>query len=231
MLVAQLLAAVERLAPAGARRGLGQRRPDRRAPQPARAPAAGRPGAARRGAGRGPRARLRRRAHPPPADLPVDRRGHDDGAAGELVLRAAEDRVAVMAAHTNLDACRGGLNDVMAEILGITAAEPAAPGARRCPSCGLGRIGAVRPTTLSGLVERGARRASAPARSPTPATPGPRCARVACCTGSGGLADRRRPRRRGRRLRHQRPASTTTPTAPRACRWSPCRTPAPSASP
>ena len=44
-----------------------------------------------------------------------------------------------MAAHTNLDAARGGLNDVMAEILGITAATPLRP-APDMPSCGLGRI-------------------------------------------------------------------------------------------
>ena len=50
-----------------------------------------------------------------------------DGAAGELVLRAAEDRLAVLAAHTNLDAARGGLNDVMAEILGMSAAVPLRP--------------------------------------------------------------------------------------------------------
>src|SRR6478735_8103645 len=63
-----------------------------------------------------------------------------DHPAGELVLRAAEARVAVIAAHTNLDAARGGLNDVMAEILGVTAATPLRPSPDH-PSCGLGRIG------------------------------------------------------------------------------------------
>ena len=75
-----------------------------------------------------------------------------DGAAGELVLRAAEDRLAVLAAHTNLDAARGGLNDVMAEILGMSAAVPLRPDPDM-PSCGLGRIGTIRPLTVSALAE------------------------------------------------------------------------------
>lgn len=106
-----------------------------------------------------------------------------DGASGELVLRAAEDRVAVLSAHTNLDACRGGLNDVMAELLGITAAEPlrAAPD---MPSCGLGRIGAVRPTTLSGLVERVVAGFGTGPVSYA-GDPWTQVRRVACCTGSG----------------------------------------------
>jgi dinuclear metal center YbgI/SA1388 family protein len=106
-----------------------------------------------------------------------------DGAAGELVLRAAEDRVAVMAAHTNLDAARGGLNDVMAEILGITAATPLRP-SPAMPSCGLGRIGSVRPLTLGSLAE-----AVAQGFGGAPVSyagdPWIQVRRVACCTGSG----------------------------------------------
>jgi dinuclear metal center YbgI/SA1388 family protein len=106
-----------------------------------------------------------------------------DGAGGDLVLRAAEDRVAVLAAHTNLDACRGGLNDLMAEILGMTAAEPLRP-APDMPSCGLGRIGTVRPTTLSGLVERVTEGFGAGSVSYS-GDPWTQVRRVACCTGSG----------------------------------------------
>jgi dinuclear metal center YbgI/SA1388 family protein len=106
-----------------------------------------------------------------------------DGAAGELVLRAAEDRVAVLAAHTNLDAARGGLNDVMAEILGVTAAVPLRPHPE-LPSCGLGRVGAVRPVTLSALAE-----AVAQGFGGAPVSyagdPWLQVRRVACCTGSG----------------------------------------------
>ena len=64
-----------------------------------------------------------------------------------------EDRVAIVAAHTNLDSARGGLNDVMCEILGIGPAEPLRPDPGE-PGAGLGRIGAVRPITLASLVER-----------------------------------------------------------------------------
>jgi putative NIF3 family GTP cyclohydrolase 1 type 2 len=77
----------------------------------------------------------------------------DHGAAAELVLRAAEDRVAIIAAHTNLDAARGGLNDVMCEVLGIGPATPLLPDGDD-PGAGLGRVGAVRPCNLSALVAR-----------------------------------------------------------------------------
>ena len=128
----------------------------------------------------------------------------DAGAASELVLRAAEGRVAVIAAHTNLDAAPGGLNDVMAGLLGITAEAALVPSADD-PSSGLGRVGPVAPTTLGALVERV--RAGFGGASVTYAgDPFARVQRVACCTGSGRLTDRRGPGGRGRRLRHQRPA-------------------------
>ena len=79
----------------------------------------------------------------------------DGSAASELVLRAAEGRVAVIAAHTNLDAATGGLNDLMAEILGIGDVRPLRPGPA-VPACGLGRVG------IGGLHHpRGHRRARA----------------------------------------------------------------------
>ncbi len=53
----------------------------------------------------------------------------DDSEAGRLALRAARDGVAVIAAHTNLDKARGGIADVVAEMLGLEAAAPLAPAA------------------------------------------------------------------------------------------------------
>lgn len=106
-----------------------------------------------------------------------------DGAAGELVLRAAEDRVAVLAAHTNLDAARGGLNDVMAEILGMTDVAPLRP-APDMPSCGLGRIGTMRPVTVSTLAEQVAQGFGGAPVSYA-GDPWQQVRRVACCTGSG----------------------------------------------
>lgn len=106
-----------------------------------------------------------------------------DGSAGEVVLRAAEDRVAVLAAHTNLDACRGGLNDVMAAILEMIQPVPLRP-SPGMPSSGLGRVGTVRPITLGDLVERvGTGFGGAPVQYA--GDPWTRVRRVACCTGSG----------------------------------------------
>jgi dinuclear metal center YbgI/SA1388 family protein len=108
----------------------------------------------------------------------------DAGAASELVLRAAEGRVAVIAAHTNLDAAAGGLNDVMAEVLGVTVRAPLVPSAAD-PALGLGRIGPVPPTTLGALVERVRSGFGGPAVSYA-GDPFTRVETVACCTGSGG---------------------------------------------
>lgn len=107
-----------------------------------------------------------------------------DAGAGELVLRAAEGRVAVLSAHTNLDSATGGLNDVMAELLGISSAGALRPSPAD-PGCGLGRVGRVHPTTLGGLVERVRERFGGPAVSYA-GDPWTRVERVACCTGSGG---------------------------------------------
>jgi dinuclear metal center YbgI/SA1388 family protein len=121
--------------------------------------------------------------HHPPI-FPALSRVTDDAAPGELVLRAAEARIAVVAAHTNLDAATGGLNDQMAELLGLTAAAPLAP-APADPAVGLGRLGLVTPTTLERLVRR-VRDAFATTRLTYAGDPGARVERVACCTGAGG---------------------------------------------
>ncbi len=38
---------------------------------------------------------------------------------GEKILRAVEQGVAILCAHTNLDSCEGGINDVLGETLGL----------------------------------------------------------------------------------------------------------------
>ena len=53
----------------------------------------------------------------------------DDSEAGRLVLRAAREGVAVIAAHTSLDKARGGMADVIAELLDLEAVVPLAPAA------------------------------------------------------------------------------------------------------
>jgi dinuclear metal center YbgI/SA1388 family protein len=108
----------------------------------------------------------------------------DASAGAELVLQAAEARVAIVAAHTNLDAAAGGLNDIMAELLGLTDPRPLKPAHER-PEAGLGRLGRVSPTTLERLVRRvGAAFDGAPVHYA--GDPGARVEHVACCTGAGG---------------------------------------------
>lgn len=108
----------------------------------------------------------------------------DAGVSSELVLRAAESRVAVMAAHTNLDAAAGGLNDIMGELLGMRDLRPLRP-SDGDPAVGLGRIGRIEPTTLEGLVSRVSKSFAGPAVAYA-GDPWSRVERVACCTGSGG---------------------------------------------
>jgi dinuclear metal center YbgI/SA1388 family protein len=115
----------------------------------------------------------------------------DDAVASELALRAAEERIVVLAAHTNLDAARGGLNDVMAELLGLSESRPLRP-APGDPEVGLGRVGRVAPTTLAELAARAAK-AFEEAPVSYAGDPETRVERVACCTGSGAslIADAR----------------------------------------
>lgn len=47
----------------------------------------------------------------------------DADVTGEKVLRLAENRIAAICAHTNLDAAQGGVNDLLAEKLGLTELE------------------------------------------------------------------------------------------------------------
>ena len=53
----------------------------------------------------------------------------DDSESGRLALRAAREGVAVIAAHTSLDKARGGMADVVAELLDLEAVAPLAPAA------------------------------------------------------------------------------------------------------
>ncbi|WP_114570398.1 Nif3-like dinuclear metal center hexameric protein [Exiguobacterium flavidum] len=57
-------------------------------------------------------------AHHPPI---FSRLGHvtDTTASGRIVMKCIKHDIAVYAAHTNLDVCEGGVNDLMAEALGL----------------------------------------------------------------------------------------------------------------
>jgi GTP cyclohydrolase I len=105
------------------------------------------------------------------------------GDAGPLVLRAAEERVAVVAAHTNLDSARGGLNDIMAGMLGMAGTAPLRV-ADTDAGAGLGRVGSVAPVAVGDLARRVAEVFAAAAVHT--GDPAERIERLACCTGSGG---------------------------------------------
>jgi dinuclear metal center YbgI/SA1388 family protein len=108
----------------------------------------------------------------------------DASPAAELVLRAAETGTAVVAAHTNLDAAAGGLNDVMAGLLGLSGAAPLRPSPID-PEQGLGRVGrAADGMTVARLVEAVGEAFGGPARRFVGETGAP-VTTVACCTGSG----------------------------------------------
>jgi dinuclear metal center YbgI/SA1388 family protein len=106
-----------------------------------------------------------------------------DDAPSQLVLSAAEQRVSVIAAHTNLDAATGGLNDQMAALLGVSQTRPLRANGDD-PKVGMGRIGIVPTTSLERLVQHVAEVMERP-----PVTyagdPGVHISRVALCTGSG----------------------------------------------
>lgn len=107
----------------------------------------------------------------------------DDATAAELVLQAAEARIAVIAAHTNLDSAAGGLNDVMAGLIGMTATAPLRPSPDD-PAVGLGRIGqAPARMTLEKLVNKVGQAFDSPRRYV--GDPSAKVRTIACCTGSG----------------------------------------------
>ncbi|HEY8448883.1 MAG TPA: Nif3-like dinuclear metal center hexameric protein [Bacillota bacterium] len=98
-----------------------------------------------------------------------------------LAVRLVRAGVAVYAAHTNLDRAPGGVNDVLAERLGL-------PDAHRLPDdpAGYVRVGDVRPpVTLAQLAKRVREALSAPFVL-VAGEPGRPCGRVAVCGGSGG---------------------------------------------
>lgn len=108
----------------------------------------------------------------------------DDNHAADLVLRAAESRVAIIAAHTNLDSAAGGLNDVMAELLGLSDCAPLRPSVKDA-AVGLGRVGQTSARlTLDRLVKRVGEAFEGAPRTYV-GDPSAKIRRVACCTGSG----------------------------------------------
>ncbi len=104
----------------------------------------------------------------------------DPATAGAYIL--LRNGVAHYAAHTNLDAAPGGVNDCLAEALGILDAEPFPPG-------GMGRIGTrdgALPATLGAFAAYVADRLNTTVR--LSGDPGAPVSRVAMLGGAGGSA-------------------------------------------
>jgi len=73
---------------------------------------------------------------------------------GNVILEAAKKSISVVAVHTNLDAARGGMNDILAEIMGLEDVE-AFGGREGEEDSGLGRIGYLsEPASMQALAER-----------------------------------------------------------------------------
>lgn len=113
----------------------------------------------------------------------------DRSTSGSLLLEVVEAGTAVIALHTNLDAASGGLNDIAAELLGLTDTGPMVPADD--PTVGMGRVGDVAPTRLGAFADRVA--GVVPGGVSLAGDPWTPVVRVALCTGSGGsLIDRAR---------------------------------------
>jgi dinuclear metal center YbgI/SA1388 family protein len=119
-----------------------------------------------------------------------------DTPLGLLLARAMERRLAVYAAHTNLDRVSGGLNDVLAQMMGLqdrVVLMPDAPGALAADDTGsvsaalqgMGRVGTLpEPLTLRQLALQLKERLGA-AYVRIAGDPEMVLNRVALCTGSG----------------------------------------------
>ncbi len=81
-----------------------------------------------------------------------------DSMPGAAVFASATGKIAIVSAHTNLDRARNGLNDRLAEIIGLTnistLEQPGWAGAAWDDSWGIGRKGVLdQPLTLMSLAE------------------------------------------------------------------------------
>ena len=59
---------------------------------------------------------------------------------GQILARAAREHISVVTAHTNLDMARGGINDILADLMGLQNVEVLQPHPKE-PGVGLGRVG------------------------------------------------------------------------------------------
>ena len=73
-----------------------------------------------------------------------------DSHIGDMLLFAAENKIALFAAHTNMDTAENGINTRLAEMLGIENALIIEPNGE---NTGLGKIGGIKPQSLECFAE------------------------------------------------------------------------------
>ncbi len=107
--------------------------------------------------------------------------------SGGLIQRLVEKRVAVIAAHTNLDSVSGGINDLLVEILGlqnVTVLQPS--NAVDDAHVGLGRVGELPKAVAFETLVRDIKARLNLERIRYAGPPDKLVQRVAVCSGSGG---------------------------------------------
>jgi dinuclear metal center YbgI/SA1388 family protein len=65
-----------------------------------------------------------------------------DQPQGDFIQRALRAGISVIGCHTNFDAVRGGVSDVLAHLLGLEQVKPLVEN-QECQGCGLGRVGTL----------------------------------------------------------------------------------------
>ena len=106
--------------------------------------------------------------HPLIFDAP--RAINDESYTGRCILALAEAHIAAINLHTNLDVCPGGVNDVLAETLGladVSVLDPIGQDAQGRP------YGLIRTGMVTGAEPRGVRRVRQDRRSAAPASGSP----------------------------------------------------------
>lgn len=79
---------------------------------------------------------------------------NDESIVGRTILDLAENRISAVNIHTNLDSAPGGVNDVLAEIIGLTDIKVLSPAGEdgQGRAFGLGRYGQAAPCALSSFL-------------------------------------------------------------------------------
>ena len=72
---------------------------------------------------------------------------------GRIILKASEHKIALIAAHTNMDTAKQGINTRLCKILSIQNSEIIEEN-KDFPGCGLGRIGKIEKTTLKEFLKK-----------------------------------------------------------------------------